>query len=248
MNLTFATFNIRTGWGFDLLNSWPRRRPATAQAIRSLGADVVGLQEVLEFQRRYIDDQVPGLRWLGGGREGGLDGEQCPIVIAEPEIEIVSSVTRWFGSKIDEPTRLPGASAPRIATLARLRHPGLETTFDVVNTHLDEREADNRAASARQLVTWLDTATPTIVLGDFNAGPTAPELAPLTAAGLRMVPVSGGTAHQFTGRTNGRRIDHIFVSTHWEINEAAVVHDRPGDRLPSDHWPVRATVQFSRRS
>lgn len=242
MNLTLATFNIRTGWRFDLLNSWPFRRSATAQTINNLGADILGLQEVLEFQRQYIDDQVPGLRWLGGGREGGLDGEQCPIVLANPEIEIISSVTRWYGTTPDEPSFLPDASAPRVATLARLRHPASDVTFDVANTHLDERIAQNRTVSARQLATWLAPDTPTIVLGDFNAAPTAPELAPLTARGLRIVPVTGGTAHQFSGRTNGRRIDHIFVSTHWSIDDAEVVHDRPDGRLPSDHWPVYATL------
>jgi endonuclease/exonuclease/phosphatase family metal-dependent hydrolase len=242
VELTIATFNIRTGWGFDLLNSWPFRRPATARAISDLGASAVGLQEVLEFQRQYIDDQISDCRWLGGGREGGRRGEQCPVLVTSPDIEIVSSVTRWYGPNTDDPTRLPGASAPRIATLARLRDSMSDVTFDVANTHLDERISDNRALSIQQLVTWLAPDTPTIVTGDFNAGPDDQIFAPLLDLGLSMVPVTGGTTHQFTGRTDGRRIDHIFVSRHWTIAEAEVVHERPGGRLPSDHWPVRARL------
>jgi hypothetical protein len=40
--------------------------------------------------------------------------------------------------------------------------------FEVANTHLDERVAANRAASARQLVEWLDPAVPTVVLGQHR--------------------------------------------------------------------------------
>lgn len=235
--MRFATFNIRHGLGEDGDDSWRFRRGSTADAITALEADVLGLQEVLEFQRQYLDGRIAGLRWIGEGREGATTGEQCPIVVASPALELINSWTRWYGpSPSTRGVRLAGASAPRIATFTRLRDDG-GAEFDVVNTHLDEHIAVNREASVRQLVEWLNPDTPTVVLGDFNALPSDCALAALVDAGLRRVPVEGGTAHGFAGR-GGTAIDHILVSERWTIEDAGVVRESPGGRLPSDHWPV----------
>lgn len=234
--MRFATFNIRTGLGFDLGHSWPFRRASTVDAIFGLEADVVGLQEVREFQRRYLDSQIPDLRWFGEGREGGLSGEQCPVVLASSALDIISSRTQWYGSSPLTKGRLPDASAPRVATLVRLRtHDGVD--IDAVNTHLDERHSVNRETSVRQLVDWMIPDTPTVVMGDFNAEPGDAALGPLLAAGYQLVAVEGPTAHGFVG-VGGTTIDHIFVSRHWAIEGSGVVREFPRGRLPSDHWPV----------
>lgn len=241
--MRFVTFNIRYGLGHDGNDSWEFRRGSTAAAITALGADVLGLQEVLEFQRLDLDGRVPGLRWFGEGRAGGVSDEQCPVVLASPAVEMVSAQTRWFGrSPATTGMRLPGASAPRIATLCRLRsEDGVE--FDVANTHLDEHISANRVASVRQLVEWLTPDRPTVVMGDFNAVPSDGALAALVEAGFRLVPVDGGSAHGFTG-LGGTLIDHIFVSPHWTIIDAGVSRHRPGGRFPSDHWPVWADARL----
>ncbi|WP_158564145.1 endonuclease/exonuclease/phosphatase family protein [Jiangella anatolica] len=245
--LRFATFNIRNGRAFDWLSSWWFRRGATAAAIGSLGADVLGLQEVYEFQRRYLARRLPGTSWFGAGRNGGRSGEQCPVVVAGGFVTVVEQHTRWYGETPDIPgTRLPEASFPRVATVLRCRDGRTAREFTVVNTHLDERHAANRVASARQLAGWLDPSVPAVVMGDFNAVQGARDvMGPLLEAGFAPVPVTGGTMHGFTGTAAGRRIDHILVSPHWTIEDAAVVRERPGGRLPSDHWPVRATLRLS---
>jgi endonuclease/exonuclease/phosphatase family metal-dependent hydrolase len=246
MIVRVATFNIRKGRAFDRLNSWPVRRRATAATIAALGADILGLQEVFEFQRRYLVRRLPELRWFGQGRSGGRAGESCPIAVSGPPISVRDERTRWYGPAPATPgSRLPGASFPRIATLIRCRHEPSGTEFEVANTHLDERLGENRSASVRQLLDWLDRAVPTVVIGDFNCVPgDAPVLGPLTDAGFQLAPVTGGTSHGFTGRADGARIDHIFLSPHWTIEDATVIRERPGRRLPSDHWPVRATVRL----
>jgi endonuclease/exonuclease/phosphatase family metal-dependent hydrolase len=240
--MRFATFNIRHGLGDDADNSWEFRRGSTADAIAGLDADVLGLQEVLEFQRQDLDGRIPGVRWFGEGRDGGSSGEQCPVVLTSPALEPVSSRTRWYGPSPTTRVRLPGASFPRIATLMRLRLEG-GVELDVINTHLDEHISANRAASVRQIVEWLTPDTPTVVMGDFNAAPGDSALTALAGAGFQLVPVDGGTAHGFTG-VGGTVIDHILVSRHWTIADAGVARNRPGGRLPSDHWPVWVDVQL----
>ncbi|WP_239000806.1 endonuclease/exonuclease/phosphatase family protein [Jiangella asiatica] len=244
--LRFATFNIRNGWGFDWLNSWPFRRSATAAAIDALDADVLGLQEVYDFQRRYLDRRLPGERWHGQGRNGGRSGEQCPIAVTDPRLTVRDHRTAWFGPSPATPgNRLPGASFPRIATMLRCRDERSGAEFVVANTHLDERIEANRLTSAEQLAGWMDLGLPAVVLGDLNATPDESDvLGPLEAVGLRRVPIEGGTTHRFSGRHDGPTIDHILVSPHWTVEDAAVAYERPGGRLPSDHWPVAATLRL----
>ncbi|NEE00287.1 endonuclease/exonuclease/phosphatase family protein [Phytoactinopolyspora halotolerans] len=246
MALTFATFNIRNGWGRDGLHSWPFRRSSTLSTISALGADVVGLQEVFEFQRRYLSRRMPELRWFGQGRSGGYRGEQCPIAVHGDRLTVTRHETRWFGWTPHLPgTRLPGASFPRITTLARCWDQRTGAVFDVANTHLDEHVVANRVAGIEQLAGWLDQSVPTVVLGDLNADAAdSAVFAPLLDAGFQHIEVSGGTSHNFTGAADGRQIDHIFASPHWIPEQAAVVRERHGRRLPSDHWPVRATLSL----
>ncbi len=243
-----ATFNIRNGLAPDLVHMWPRRRRSTADMIRRLAADVVGLQEVYRWQLRYLLRRLDGYEGHGEGRSRRRRGESCPVLTRSCRLGVLEEQTRWFGDEPDRPgLRLPGASFPRLATMVVAADKLGGGEFHVVNTHLDERRPENRRASVAQLVTWLSPDHPVILLGDLNTSEADDEVfAVLRGAGLRSVlsREAGGTAHGFRGGVDGPRLDHILVSAHWEVIEAAVVSDFPGRRLPSDHWPVRAVLRL----
>jgi endonuclease/exonuclease/phosphatase family metal-dependent hydrolase len=243
--LRVASFNIRNGRALDGRNSWWCRRRATAAAIAGLGADVVGLQEAFGFQLRWLLGQLVGVAAVVVGRDDGRRGEHSPIVARTATVRTLSDRTRWFGATPDTVgTRLPEARFPRIATVAELEVVATGAHVQVVCTHLDASDRGRRLTSAEQLVTWLDPSLPRVIVGDLNARPGAPELEPLLAAGYRhALPAdAGGTNHDFTGRTDGKRIDHILVSADIEVVDAHVEHPRPFGRLPSDHWPVVADL------
>ena len=227
MDLTVATFNIRNGRAFDGRNSWPLRRARCAEAIRSLDADVLGLQEVYGCQLRYLQRQLPDYTFVGEGRNGGRRGEHTPIGARG---SVRSHVTRWFS--------VPGSRFPRITTTATL-----DGDVHVTSTHLDESSTERRNASAVQLRQWLDDMPGLhIVMGDFNAEANASLFD--TVGLIRADPGSSGTTHHFRGTTDGRQIDHILVSPGIEVLDASVAHPRPGGRLPSDHWPVVARLRL----
>jgi endonuclease/exonuclease/phosphatase family metal-dependent hydrolase len=242
-----ATFNIRNGLAFDGLHSWPMRRRATARAITALDADVIGLQEVYGFQLHWLARRLPGYDAVSGaGRSGGHRGEHCPVLVRHETAELRSDRTRWFGTDPDAPgIRLAGASFPRIATICVLKFRG-GSEFQFVNTHLDEHLAKLRCDSATQLVTWLDSSLPRVLVGDLNDEPASEVVRTLEATGLRSAVAddAGGTAHNFSGRTDGRRIDHIFVSDGITVLDGRVRSERAGHCLPSDHWPVVATLSL----
>lgn len=240
------TFNVRNGLAPDGRHLWWRRRRAAAAVLADLDADVVGLQEAFVFQGRWLHRHLPDHVLVGEGRRGGWRGEHNAVLVRRSAFTVVDATTRWYGDRPDRPgTRLPGASFPRIATIVRLAPTGGGPEVTVANTHLDEHLDANRLAAADQLVGWLGDG-PTVVLGDLNAGPDSAPLERLRAAGLvdALPADAGGTSHDFTGRTDGRRIDHVLVSAHWEVTAARVVTDRPGGRLPSDHWPVVAELRL----
>ncbi len=246
MKVRVGTFNVRNGLARDGLNSWPFRRRAAAAALRGLDVDVVGLQEAFGFQVRSLQAHLPGYGLTGRGRSPHRCGERCSVAFRRGDLSLLSSRTRWYGADPDRPgTRLPDASFPRIATLVRLRQTGHGPTFTFVSTHLDEHHEANRVAAAEQLLGWLDDG-PTVVVGDLNAVPDSPVVAALVAGGLRnaVADDAPGTNHAFSGRTDGRRIDHILVSPHWTVAGSHVDTTRPGGRLPSDHWPVVADLQL----
>lgn len=255
-----ATFNIRTCTDWDGLDSWPFRRRRTADAIRRLEADIVGLQEARGCQLRWLLRSLPGYAAIGVGRDDGrARGERCPILYRRDRLTLLDQRTRWLSETPDVPGSLGwGARLPRIVTMARFvfASDAAETLrFGVANTHWDGDSAAVREHSASLLLSWLDAELPWIVLGDFNATPAERSVRLLLDGGLRdalaHLPPSGpgtGTHHRFDGATDGTRIDHVLVGREWEVAQATVVQERIRGRLPSDHWPVLAPLTPALRS
>lgn len=238
------TFNIRTDRGLDGRNSWWLRRAATVDAVRSVAPDVAGLQEVRRLQLGHLKGELPEYGFLSAGRGNGRQrGEHCPILYRHDRFEVTSWDVRWFSQD----------RSGRIATVARLSDRRDGTAFSVVSTHLDHRSAEARVNSAAALALWVRTGTgPWIVMGDFNATAVDPSVGSLLATGLQdalaHLPTRGtgaATAHRFKGGADGDRIDHVLVSPGWTVLHAAIVHETPGGRLPSDHWPVVARLRLS---
>lgn len=245
--LRVGSFNIRNGRAIDGCRSWPFRRRALARAIEALDADVLGLQEVHRFQLRWLRGRLPSYDIVALGRDPGDRGEGCPILVRRARATIVRHETWWFGDDPQRPgLRLEGAHFPRIATTCRVELREAGTLLDVTNTHLDERSGARRRRSAEQIAARLDPSVPQVVMGDLNADPSSDVLAVLTAAGLRsaLADDAPGTFHRFTGRTDGRRLDHLLVDDRLEVVDASVQTLPDGARLPSDHWPVVATLRL----
>lgn len=216
------------------------------EAIRAVAPDVAGLQEVRRMQLRYLAKQLPEYEILSRGRANGRKrGEHCPILYRHDRFVVDRWGVRWFGNY----------RRGRIATVARLLERGTTAPLGVVSTHFDHRSPSARARSAATLATWLrEMDGPWVVMGDLNDTVVDTSVQTMLAAGLRdalghLAPRGAGlaTAHRFTGRIDGARIDHILVSGGLEVVEAHIARDRFRGRLPSDHWPVVARLHRSRR-
>jgi endonuclease/exonuclease/phosphatase family metal-dependent hydrolase len=121
----------------------------------------------------------------------------------------------------------------------------------VFSTHLDEASSSMRTTQIAELTTWALTASgQRILMGDFNATPSAAELAPLRTGwdDAWATAVATGTAISYAGNTAGNtrngRIDYIWRDKNASrlALQSAQVHDTG---TISDHRPVSATYSVA---
>lgn len=262
MELRVMSFNIRFGTAGDGPNAWAARKPLVHQVIREFDPDLLGTQEVLDFQAKTLREALPGYGFLGVGRtDGKRQGEYSPLMYKRDRFEVVDSGTFW----LSETPEVAGSkswdsSLPRIATWAKLKDRRTGHSLLVCNTHFDHRGTEARIQSARllqQRLRKLAAGQPIILMGDFNAAEGALPHKVLTQQqeekevaftdSYRAVHPKRsdreGTFNGFRGEEQGARIDWILFSPGLQAEEAAIVRTQMDGRYPSDHFPVTAVLR-----
>lgn len=239
------TWNIAAGSG---------NLSRTAETILATGADIVALQEVdvRWSERSAFVDQADSLAKLLH-----MEVRFAPIY-SIPDASR-SAATREFGVAVL--SRYPIASwrnheITRLSTQQQnavpAKAPGfLETVIDakgtrvrVFSTHLDYRA--DPAVRQKQVGEMLNvirqSRIPTILAGDLNAPPTAPELAPLWVLHDPASAWDGG-AMTYPARSPTKRIDYVLVSDAFTVSDVRVEATDA-----SDHRPVTMIMKPCRTS
>ena len=252
-----ATFNIYKG--ADVRNRY--NLSGTIEAIASLDADVVGLQEVLRNHRHFNCDDQPkmiaeGLRritgrawhvvfqggWFGPNREcmdrgRGDNVETEGLAFVTPHRILESQHVRLAEHRIGLMIRL--ASMPAVP-------------FIVTHLASTPRNQPHRITQLAALLPWAQKHGPSILLGDLNAAPTASELAPVFAT-YRDVWQEARRRRAITGVLSGEteiganhRIDYVLLhrALPLSVKSAAVPKTGTARQVEaSDHRPLVATFQ-----
>jgi len=232
--LRLVTFNIRNGAAADGAFAWPARRVRFLEFLVGLDADVLCLQEVLDFQLDEISAALTGHSYVGVGRDDGMRaGEFVPIFYPQV-LELRDSGTIWLSESPEQPGSIDwGGRLPRICTWAEF------SGFSIGNVHLDHESKLARTRSAELL---LATRPADVLCGDFNAEPGEPCITAMLESGYEDAAVNGGgTFNDFQPEKQlAPRIDYIFVKPSWPTN--AHINRRS---LVSDHWPVVADIELT---
>lgn len=261
-SLRMMTYNIRFDNPADGVHAWPNRKELVASVIRFHKADIIGVQEALEYQIQDLMELLPGYDWVGVGRNEDGGGEFSAILYRSSVVAVKAAQTFWLSESPDEPgSKSWDSSLPRIATWAHFVTSSDGRELFVLNTHFDHRGEQARLESARLLkeqVSKLANGLPVIVMGDLNATSEQPPLVLLSDTPLSdgrslrdgfvhsIVP-HHGPASTWTGFTKiaaDRRIDYIFASEDLPIHYHAILTDKLEDRYPSDHLPVLVEVEL----
>lgn len=240
---------------------WTARRGPVIDLIRREAADCVGLQEALRSQLDDLHERLGGdYAEIGVGREDGKTrGEYSALLIRRDRWVVEESGTFWLSDTPDAPNSMTwGNRITRICTWARLRETESGRKLHFFNTHFDHQSQPSREKSAALLAERIaarQPAGPFVVTGDFNATPDNSAITSLTGGPMKLVDAwaaanpdvpaaESGTWQAFNGNRDGGRIDFVLVPPGTRVLDAAILHDAPGGVLPSDHFPVRATVEF----
>jgi endonuclease/exonuclease/phosphatase family metal-dependent hydrolase len=261
-SLRMMTYNIRFDNPADGVHAWPNRKELVASVIRFHKADIIGVQEALEYQIQDLMELLPGYDWVGVGRNEDGGGEFSAILYRSSVVAVKAAQTFWLSESPDEPgSKSWDSSLPRIATWAHFVTSSDGRELFVLNTHFDHRGEQARLESARLIneqVSKLANRLPVIVMGDLNATSEQPPLVLLSDTPLsdgrslhdgfdHSIQPHHGPASTWTGFTKieaQRRIDYIFASEDLPIHYHAILTDKLENRYPSDHLPVLVEVEL----
>jgi endonuclease/exonuclease/phosphatase family metal-dependent hydrolase len=254
------TFNIRYGTANDGDNAWPRRQKMVCNLIRNQAPDFCGLQEALRYQIDAIRDAAPEYAEYGCGRDDGqAKGEYSAILYRKDRWQLVRGETLWLSDTPTQPGSATwGNSIPRIVTWGRFVEKGTDRAIFVFNTHFDHRSQPSREKSAEFITALISREAadaPVVLMGDLNAGEQNPAIKQIKRPheegaitlvdSFRVVHPDAekvGTFNGFDGRTDGEKIDYVFVNQSIDVKSAEIIRTHRDGRYPSDHFPVSAKL------
>ncbi|CAN7276659.1 endonuclease/exonuclease/phosphatase family protein [Rhizobium sp. LjRoot254] len=234
--LRVLTYNVHSCRGRDR-----RHDPARiAEVIASAKPQVIALQEldVGRLRTGGIDQAYMIAEHLR------MDSHFHPALHVDEE-KYGDAILTALPSRVVRAAALPSVGEPRGAIWVEVDYFGAKV--QIINTHfgLWRRE---RMLQARTLAghEWLGStecrASPSLLAGDFNAGPRSRAYS-ILAEGLSRRTLTIPARPTFPARFPVLRLDHIFANPNARIIGYEVV-DTPLARQASDHLPLLATVEF----
>jgi endonuclease/exonuclease/phosphatase family metal-dependent hydrolase len=238
--------------------AWTARRDQAADLIKSDAADIVGIQEGLPQMMDDLADRLGGYAAIGVGREDGIDqGEYAAILVKAGRFRVHDSGTFWLSDTPEICNSCTwGNTVTRICTWTKLYDREAKRTLLFFNTHLDHASPEARQKGTELILSRIARRKdqgPVIFMGDFNAADSDPLHAAIQVAGFADVwrvanagtpAEESGTFHEFTGVTNRARIDFIYATTDLKIADSSIIRTSRNGNYPSDHFPVRATLEW----
>ncbi|MEV7992721.1 endonuclease/exonuclease/phosphatase family protein [Streptomyces sp. NPDC086077] len=239
--LDVMNFNIHHAQGTDDVLDLRR----IADVIRDSGADVVGLQEVDNHYSERSDwaDQPAELASLLGYHVVfGANIDNAPPAVGGHRVQYGTAILSRYPITASDNTWLyksPGQEQ-RGLLHATLDVHGKNVEF--YNTHLAASSQTDRLQQTAQVVDLIGEKKPGVLVGDFNALPTAPESQPLQEAytdAWAKSPHGHGDGATYPAEAPTERIDLIYTTREVRPLVTRVIQNDP---TASDHLPLLSKV------
>lgn len=253
-SIQIMSFNIRVGTASDGNNDWSIRRPASVQMILDQKPDIVGLQEAMDFQVAYLQENCRGYAAIGVGRDnGGTKGEHMTIFYRKSTVQCLSWGTFWLSETPDKASKGWDGAYPRTATWALMKDKRSGNLFYMVNTHLDHVGYEARSkglALIEEMIAAINVNNhPVVLTGDFNCTVDFPALKGIRSSmknSRETARTSDSTlSYNAWGEHTGSNIDFVWYSGFSDCTWFRTITKTYGN-IPyvSDHYPVAAELVF----
>ena len=254
---TVCSFNMRTDCGADKGDlTWNNRLPRVLKVIADHRLDIIGAQELKHNQVAHLREALgpKGYEIVGRGRLAEGKSEGVYIIYNAKRFACTASDT----FQLSETPDVWGSSSwnsayPRTCVWVQLKDRESGVEFRFYNTHLDH-ESELARRKGMELTVGRINADVSAGMTAFLAGDFNNELKPGNAidyvrksmndtADISLTPHQGpvNTFHGYHPPAVAH-IDYIFVKGKVRVLSHATLDDMPGGKLPSDHFPIAATV------
>ncbi|WP_432882186.1 glycoside hydrolase family 3 N-terminal domain-containing protein [Kribbella sp. CA-245084] len=255
--LTVASYNIHAGAGEDNVFDLDR----TAQALKALDADVIGLQEVdvhWDVRSQWLDTLAELAAKLGMHLAFAPIYDLDPPAAGQPRRQYgVGLLSRFPLIRTENhpitrlstqdpnpvPAPAPGFLEAELEVHGRRLH--------VYCTHLDYRADPSvrqlQVADTLKILAQDRKKDLQVLVGDFNAEASAPELAGLWTRLTDSWSAAGSTTggpYTYPAVAATKRIDFVTVGTNLNVLRAEVPAEVPVAEAASDHRPMIADLSF----
>ena len=249
--VNIMTYNIRLDTETDGINMWDNRKEGIVSLIKEESVDILGIQEGLPSQIKYLSKQLDDYSMIGEGRDGGNSGEYSAIYFKSEKISLKEEETFWLSETPEIPSIGWDAAINRIVTHGVFYIKNSKKELIVYNTHFDHIGKVAREKSATMILNhitknnYLDR--PLVVMGDLNANndePTIKILLEKLEDSFKMTSLkdSIGTFSGFDLNSKlSHRIDYIFTKNIKVIDYKHINKKLPSGSWPSDHLPILVT-------
>jgi len=252
------TYNIRYATINDGDNQWEKRKDFLTDQISFYAPDIFGIQEGLQHQVNFVDEQLPTYKFIGVGRDDGdKKGEYCAIFYNKEKLDLLGQSTFWLSTSPEKVSVGWDAAMERICTYGFFMEKETGAMFWVFNTHFDHIGVLAREKSSELIVQKIREINkdnlPVILMGDFNLNDQSKAINYLSSSfnDSRNISLNSpfGPYGTFTGfefyEPVKDRIDYIFCSKeNIQVEKYAVLTDSKDSKYPSDHFPVFVEIKF----
>jgi endonuclease/exonuclease/phosphatase family metal-dependent hydrolase len=260
------TWNV--WWRFG--GNWRERATGIEVTLETSQPDVAGLVEAWSGDGTTQPDVLANaLGRYAAFAPTGLPPAPDPVEHADQAGAVVGLglLSRWpiLGTRTRELPHDQRGGAPVTALVATLDHPRGQLHVIVACREWEPRYAGDRLAQSKALAELvmdpaLDGPLPVLLIGDLNAPPDEPELAPLRDVTIDTWEAGGGDPGATTldsllpyapleaTTLIDRRIDHVLVrpgrpGATVTVRGAFIAGDRPiNGHYPSDHYAIGADL------
>tara|TARA_A100001011_G_scaffold262401_1_gene270927 strand:- start:44 stop:802 length:759 start_codon:yes stop_codon:yes gene_type:complete len=251
------TFNIRYDNPKDNDNCWEHRKSSVLKIFDFYSPEVIGIQEGLINQIKYIENNLIDYNYIGVGRDDGeKKGEYSAIFYNKKKLKLISSKTYWLSETPEKVSIGWDASMERIVTFGEFLNLRTQESLFIFNCHFDHRGEISRENSSELILKLIENKdienNKVIVMGDLNCLPDSKPIKTLKSKLEDSRDISVKEPYGPTGTSNGfdldrlikNRIDYIFTKNIKVIDHRIIDDRRDNNLFISDHLPVMVRIIY----